>query len=31
VVSRRDDDSEAHVAVRLSQADIGRFKSRRAH
>jgi GTP-binding protein HflX len=30
VVSRRDDDDEAHVAVRLSEADLGRFKSRRA-
>jgi GTP-binding protein HflX len=29
VVSRNDDDAEAHVAVRLSEADLGRFKSRR--
>jgi GTPase len=29
VVSRRDDEREAHVAVRLSEADLGRFKSRR--
>ena len=30
VVSRRDDDSEAHLDVRLSEADLGRFKSRPA-
>jgi GTPase len=30
VVSRRDDEREAHVAVRLSAADLHRFKSRRA-
>jgi len=30
VVSRRDDEREAHVAVRLSAADLRRFKSRRA-
>jgi GTPase len=30
VVSRRDDEREAHVAVRLSVADLRRFKSRRA-
>jgi GTP-binding protein HflX len=30
VVSRRDDDEEAHLDVRLSHADLGRFKSRRA-
>jgi GTPase len=30
VVSRRDDESEAHLAVRLSAADLSRFKSRRA-
>jgi GTPase len=29
VVTRRDDEQEAHVAVRLSEADLGRFKSRR--
>ncbi|HEX7969612.1 MAG TPA: GTPase HflX [Stellaceae bacterium] len=29
VVSRKDDEREAHVAVRLSEADLGRFKSRR--
>ena len=29
VVSRRDDEQEAHLAVRLSDADLGRFKSRR--
>jgi GTP-binding protein HflX len=29
VVSREDDDEAAHVAVRLSDADLGRFKSRR--
>jgi GTPase len=30
VVSRRDDEQEAHLDVRLSPADLGRFKSRRA-
>jgi GTPase len=30
VVSRHDDEREAHVAVRLSAADLRRFKSRRA-
>jgi len=30
VVSRRDDEREAHLAVRLSAADLSRFKSRRA-
>ena len=30
VVSRRDDDSEAHLDVRLSDADLGRFRNRRA-
>jgi GTPase len=30
VVSRRDDDEEAHLDVRLSPADLGRFRSRRA-
>ena len=30
VVSRRDDEREAHVAVRLSEADLGRFNSRHA-
>jgi GTP-binding protein HflX len=30
VVSRRDDEREAHLAVRLSEADLGRFKRRRA-
>src|SRR5260221_571627 len=29
VVSRKDDEQAAHVAVRLSEADLGRFKSRR--
>src|SRR6185437_9593706 len=29
VVSRNDDEQAAHVAVRLSDADLGRFKSRR--
>jgi GTP-binding protein HflX len=29
VVTRRDDEEEAHLAVRLSEADFGRFKSRR--
>jgi GTP-binding protein HflX len=29
VVSRRDDEREAHLAVRLSAADFGRFKRRR--
>jgi GTPase len=29
VVSRDDDEQAAHVAVRLSEADLGRFKSRR--
>ncbi|HJT05369.1 MAG TPA: GTPase HflX [Stellaceae bacterium] len=29
VVSRNDDEQAAHVAVRLSEADLGRFKSRR--
>jgi GTPase len=29
VVTRRDDEQEAHLAVRLSEADLGRFKSRR--
>ncbi len=31
VVSRNDDEREAHVAVRLSAADLGRFRSRRVH
>jgi GTPase len=30
VVGRRDDEREAHLAVRLSAADLRRFKSRRA-
>jgi GTPase len=29
VVSRKDDEQAAHVAVRLSEADLGRFKTRR--
>ena len=29
VVNRKDDEQAAHVAVRLSEADLGRFKSRR--
>jgi GTP-binding protein HflX len=29
VVTRRDDEREAHLAVRLSEADLGRFRSRR--
>jgi GTPase len=29
VVSRNDDEQAAHVAVRLSESDLGRFKSRR--
>jgi GTP-binding protein HflX len=29
VMTRRDDEEEAHVAVRLSEADLGRFRSRR--
>jgi GTP-binding protein HflX len=29
VVSRNDDEQAAHVAVRLSEADLGRFKTRR--
>jgi len=29
VVSRKDDEQAAHVEVRLSEADLGRFKSRR--
>ena len=29
VVSREDDEQAAHVAVRLSEADLGRFKNRR--
>jgi len=29
VVSRHDDERESHVAVRLSAADLGRFKSRK--
>jgi GTP-binding protein HflX len=29
VVSRKDDESEAHLAVRMSEADLGRFRSRR--
>ena len=29
VVTRTDDENEAHVAVRLSEADLGRFRSRR--
>ncbi|HUH86046.1 MAG TPA: GTPase HflX [Stellaceae bacterium] len=29
VLTRRDDEAMAHVAVRLSEADLGRFKSRR--
>ena len=28
VVSRRDDEREAHMAVRLTPADLGRFRSR---
>jgi GTP-binding protein HflX len=31
VLSRRDDESVAHMAVRLSEADLGRFRSRHAH
>jgi GTPase len=30
VVSRNDDEREAHLAVRLSEADLGRFRNRRA-
>jgi GTPase len=30
VVSRSDDEREAHLAVRLSDADLGRFRNRRA-
>jgi GTPase len=30
VVSRRDDEREAHLSVRLSPADLGRFRSRAA-
>ncbi len=30
VVSRSDDEREAHLAVRLSEADLGRFRNRRA-
>jgi GTPase len=30
VVSRNDDEREAHLAVRLTEADLGRFKHRRA-
>ncbi len=30
VVSRRDDEREAHLAVRLTEADLGRFRNRRA-
>jgi GTPase len=30
VVSRSDDEREAHLAVRLTEADLGRFKHRRA-
>jgi len=30
VVSRSDDEREAHLAVRISEADLGRFKNRRA-
>jgi GTPase len=29
VLTRRDDEAVAHVGVRLSEADLGRFKSRR--
>jgi len=29
VLSRRDDERETHLSVRLSEADIGRFRSRR--
>jgi GTP-binding protein HflX len=29
VLSREDDEREAHIDVRLSEADLGRFKSRR--
>jgi GTPase len=29
VVTRRDDEREAHLAVRLSEADLGRFRNRR--
>ena len=29
VLTREDDESEAHVGVRLSDADLGRFKNRR--
>ena len=28
IVSRRDDDVAAHLAVRLSPADLGRYRSR---
>jgi len=28
VVSRHDDEAEAHVAVRLSPADLGRYRNR---
>ena len=28
VVSRRDDETSAHMSVRLGEADLGRFRSR---
>jgi len=31
VLHRADDESEAHVEVRMSDAELGRFRSRRAH
>ena len=31
VLHRADDDSEAHVEVRMSDAELGRFRSRRVH
>ena len=29
VMSRKDDDSMAHLEVKLSEADLGRFRGRR--
>ncbi len=31
VLERRDDDSQAHLSVRLAEADLGRFRSRAVH
>jgi GTP-binding protein HflX len=31
VVSRRDDEERAHLSVRLADADLGRFRSRKIH